>query len=162
MLPQILLELCEEELFFKSSLGGYRSGRSRMFFKVGVLKNFANFTGKQLCWSLFLKKLQAFRSSDERTPFLQNTSSGYLCSQYYRTSRNLPRNDRDYKESKKGKLRLAKISLNDAGFSINGYFCWKQFERFLLQFFLYFFLRMFFLQPVIFSFYFYFCIFSES
>ena len=27
-----------------------------------VLKNFANFTGKHLCWSLFFKKLQAFRS----------------------------------------------------------------------------------------------------
>ena len=27
----------------------------------GVLKNFANSTGKHLCWSLFLKKLQAFR-----------------------------------------------------------------------------------------------------
>ena len=27
-----------------------------MFFKIRVLKNFANFTGKHLCWSLFLKK----------------------------------------------------------------------------------------------------------
>ena len=27
----------------------------------GVLKNFANFTGKHLCWSLFFTKLQAFR-----------------------------------------------------------------------------------------------------
>ena len=32
-----------------------------MSFKVGVLKNFANFTGKHLCWRLFLIKLQAFR-----------------------------------------------------------------------------------------------------
>ena len=32
-----------------------------MFFKIGVLKNFAIFTGKDLYWSLFLKKLQAFR-----------------------------------------------------------------------------------------------------
>ena len=30
-----------------------------MFFKIGVLKSFANFTGKHLCWSLFLKNLQA-------------------------------------------------------------------------------------------------------
>ena len=30
-----------------------------MFFKIGVLKNFAMFTGKHLCWSLFLIKLQA-------------------------------------------------------------------------------------------------------
>ena len=34
-----------------------------MFFKIGVLKNFANFTGKHLCWSLFLINLQAFRSA---------------------------------------------------------------------------------------------------
>ena len=34
--------------------------RSQMFFKIekGVLKNFANFTGKIMCWSLFLIKLQ--------------------------------------------------------------------------------------------------------
>ena len=27
----------------------------------GVLKNFANFTGNHLCWSLFLVKSQAFK-----------------------------------------------------------------------------------------------------
>ena len=31
-----------------------------MFFKIGVLKNFANFTGKHLCWSVFLINLEAF------------------------------------------------------------------------------------------------------
>ena len=36
-----------------------KSSRSQMFFNIGALKNFANFTGKHLCWSLFLiKKLQ--------------------------------------------------------------------------------------------------------
>ena len=30
-----------------------------MFFKIGVLKSFANFTGKNLYWSLFFKNLQA-------------------------------------------------------------------------------------------------------
>ena len=30
----------------------------QMFFKTGVLKKFANFTGKHLGWSLFLTKLQ--------------------------------------------------------------------------------------------------------
>ena len=30
-----------------------------MFFKIGFLKNFANFKGKELCWSLFLIQLQA-------------------------------------------------------------------------------------------------------
>ena len=33
-----------------------RSSRSQMFFKISVLKNFALFTGKHLCWSLFLIK----------------------------------------------------------------------------------------------------------
>ena len=31
-----------------------------MFFKIGAFKNFVIFTGKRLCWSLFLIKLQAF------------------------------------------------------------------------------------------------------
>ena len=30
-----------------------RSCRSQIFFKIGFLKNFAIFTGKHLCWSLF-------------------------------------------------------------------------------------------------------------
>ena len=37
----------------------FRSSRSLMFFKIGVLKNVGNFTGKHLFWSLFLTKLQA-------------------------------------------------------------------------------------------------------
>ena len=37
----------------------YRSSRLQMFFEKSVLKNFANFTGKHLCWSLYLIKLQA-------------------------------------------------------------------------------------------------------
>ena len=32
-----------------------------MFLKIGVLKDFANFTGKHLCWSFFLKKSRALR-----------------------------------------------------------------------------------------------------
>ena len=43
-----------------------------MFFKIGALKNFANLTGKHLCWSLFLIKLQAQHLS------LQKTSSAYF------------------------------------------------------------------------------------
>ena len=33
-------------------------GLSQMFYKRGLLKNFANFTGKCQCWSLFLINLQ--------------------------------------------------------------------------------------------------------
>ena len=36
-----------------------RSSCSQMFFKIGELENFIIFTGKHLCWSLFLIKLQA-------------------------------------------------------------------------------------------------------
>ena len=36
-----------------------RNSGLQMFFQIGVLKNFANFIGKQLCCSLFLIKLQA-------------------------------------------------------------------------------------------------------
>ena len=31
-----------------------RSSHSKLFFKTGVLKHFAIFTGKHLCWSLFI------------------------------------------------------------------------------------------------------------
>ena len=34
-----------------------RSSRWQMFFKISVLKTFATFTGKHLCWSLCLIKL---------------------------------------------------------------------------------------------------------
>ena len=39
----------------------FGSSRSQMFFKVGVLKNFAKYTRKYLNRSLFLIKLQAIR-----------------------------------------------------------------------------------------------------
>ena len=38
-----------------------KNGRSQMFFKIGVLKNFAIFTGKHLRGSLFLITLQAWK-----------------------------------------------------------------------------------------------------
>ena len=34
-----------------------------MFFRIGLLENFANFRGKDLCWSLFLIKLLVWRSA---------------------------------------------------------------------------------------------------
>ena len=36
-----------------------QNSRSQMYGKIGGLKNFANFTGKHLCWSLFSIQLQA-------------------------------------------------------------------------------------------------------
>ena len=39
-----------------------RSSHLQIFFKIGVLKSFANLSGKQLCWSLFLS-LQLHKKS---------------------------------------------------------------------------------------------------
>ena len=41
----------------------FRSSRSQIFFKIDVLRNF---TGKQLCWSLFLIKLQERKETGKR------------------------------------------------------------------------------------------------
>ena len=49
-----------------SQRGIYSSSRSQMLFGVGILKNFANFTGKHLCWSPFLIKLQAWNFIKKR------------------------------------------------------------------------------------------------
>ena len=40
-----------------------RNSRWRWSVKKGVLKNLANFTGKYLCWNLFLINLQQIRSA---------------------------------------------------------------------------------------------------
>ena len=39
----------------------FKSSRSQMFFKIGVLKHFALFTRKDQCWNYFLIKLQGCR-----------------------------------------------------------------------------------------------------
>ena len=45
----------------------YRSsGCSQIFFKIDVLKNFANFTGKHLRWNLFLITLQVLKPSGRK------------------------------------------------------------------------------------------------
>ena len=44
-----------------------------MFLKIVVLKNFANFTGKHLCWSLLLLKLQTFGAA---SLFKRDTKTG--------------------------------------------------------------------------------------
>ena len=38
--------------------------------KKGVLKNFTIFTGKHLCWSLFLIKLQALRAATRTSIYI--------------------------------------------------------------------------------------------
>ena len=39
-------------------VGKRSNGSSQMLLKTGVRKSFATFTGKDLCWSFFLIKLQ--------------------------------------------------------------------------------------------------------
>ena len=43
---------------YSESSGFYVNYRSQIFFEIGALKNFAIFTEKHLCWSLFFKKMQ--------------------------------------------------------------------------------------------------------
>ena len=45
-----------------------KSSRPQMFFEIGVLENFAIFTGKHLYRSLFLLELQALRTYKKETP----------------------------------------------------------------------------------------------
>ena len=61
----------------------------KMFFKIGAIKNFANFTEKHLCRSLILIKLLDFNRDCSKgvcakflsAPFfLQNTSGDYFWS----------------------------------------------------------------------------------
>ena len=75
-----------------------RSIRPEVFFKIGVLENFANFTGKHLCQSLFsnkvagLRPITLFKKRDSGTSvflwvlrnfkehlFLENTSGTCFC-----------------------------------------------------------------------------------
>ena len=71
-----------------------RSSRPKMFCKKGVFRNFAKFTGKHLCQSLFLNKVAGLSLFKKRlwhrcflvnfakflrNLFLQNTSGGCLC-----------------------------------------------------------------------------------
>ena len=50
---------------YSAVVGLSRSSHSELFFKIGVLKHFTNFTGKHLCWSLFLKRsLKVFKRRD--------------------------------------------------------------------------------------------------
>ena len=59
----------------------------QMFFEIGVLKNFAIFRAKHLCWSLFLTRLQACNfpvniAKFLRTPFfikhIRRRRSGFI------------------------------------------------------------------------------------
>ena len=80
----------------------------QVFYKIGVLKNFAKFTEKHVCWSLFFDKVMSAGSLQLyqkmrlqhrcfsvnftkflKAPFLQNTSGRLLLKPQWNRSRNL-------------------------------------------------------------------------
>ena len=63
---------CSSSKQFTSDI--YRGSRSQMFFKIGVLKNFANVTGKHLCWS-FLRPATLLERDYNTGAFLRNLQS---------------------------------------------------------------------------------------
>ena len=70
----------------KNHLKTFKSSRSKMFFKIGVLKNYAIFTGKHLCWNLFLINLQALRCRPEGDSKKRGLNTVYFYKQlFYRT-----------------------------------------------------------------------------
>ena len=54
LLPRYFWSNISMSKLFMATSEAYRTSRLEVFCKKGVLKNFANFTGKRLCWSLFL------------------------------------------------------------------------------------------------------------
>ena len=61
-----------------------KSSRLLIFFKVGIIKNFAIFAGKHLCWDLFLIKLRVYRSAK----FSKIDSSTSVCCGYCKIFKN--------------------------------------------------------------------------
>ena len=81
---------CTLSKIFSKNFSEFETCRSPMFFKVNVLKNFAIFTGKPLCWSLFRIKLRAFRPAIYQKESLAQLFSCVYCklfkhSFFYRT-----------------------------------------------------------------------------
>ena len=64
----------KKKKYFKSGLS--EAATRGALLKKSVLKNFANHTGKHLCWSLFLIKLQAYNFIKKR---LQHLFSSEIC-----------------------------------------------------------------------------------
>ena len=61
---RIWIRLCLLYYFFHFESIKFRSSRWQMSIKKEVFKNFAIFTGKHLCWSLFVIKLPAYKPAN--------------------------------------------------------------------------------------------------
>ena len=57
------IENCFMREYSERKLDYIRSSRPEVFCNEGVLRNFAKFTGKDLCQSLFFNKVAALRST---------------------------------------------------------------------------------------------------
>ena len=87
------LSIICERLLFWINLGKWekvesiiRNSLSQMFFKICVLKIFPVFTGKHLCWRLFLIKLQAFQTYNFIKMRLQHRCLPVNIAQFLRTA----------------------------------------------------------------------------
>ena len=87
------LSIICERLLFWINLGKWekvesiiRNSLSQMFFKICVLKIFPIFTGKHLCWRLFLIKLQAFQTYNFIKMRLQHRCLPVNTAQFLRTA----------------------------------------------------------------------------
>ena len=87
------LSIICERLIFWINLGKWekvesiiRNSLSQMFFKICVLKIFPIFTGKHLCWRLFLIKLQAFQTYNFIKMRLQHRCLPVNIAQFLRTA----------------------------------------------------------------------------
>ena len=74
-------------VYNKREFAKIRSSHRRCSGKKCILRNFAKFTGKDLCLGLFFHKVADLRPSKKflRTPFLQNTSGRLLLKNNYQT-----------------------------------------------------------------------------
>ena len=67
--------VCMSQSKLKKVVDCYRQKQPPEVFCKAVLKNFAIFTGKNLCWILFLINLKAFKSSGKQVFSCENCES---------------------------------------------------------------------------------------
>ena len=63
------LLICLRKYKYLNQNGSDRSSRPEVFYEEGVLRNFAKFTGKHLCQSLYFNKVAGLRHRPKNTFF---------------------------------------------------------------------------------------------
>ena len=98
----------------------FRSSRLQMFFKIGVLKNFTNFTEKHLSWSSFLIKI--------------DSKTGVFFSQksiFFNTEKHCAKNVQSETENKFCKTKCVKLNYYKC--AIFCYFYFSSFFEFIIS-----------------------------